>query len=440
MNKVKSVGKYVIVFIGVLIVLFLLLVVTSMIPREAIQDNLEESAKFYERKGWIYELQPRRSYTYLHYYLDSTELNIIYCMDTSKPIESAMWARFYEKDYVDGNNAFIEVVNGEQEANQQYLRYWHGCMVILRPLLTIFNVEQIYILNGIILAVLAIILFVVLWKRSRSLALVYLLSMILIAFPIVSMCLAYVWSFYIMLIASIVAILIERKGNQKLNYLFLITGMLTCFFDLLTTEITTLFVPLLFVLIIRKKENRIKDFKEAIIFIIKAGVLWSIGYFGMWFAKWILASIILNINAIDYVKEQALLRINGLQGLESKKELYLVAITRNWHSLYPLNAVKRVSHLWVIFIVGALATLVSIDWKNIRKKWFTWILLLISIIPYLRYLVLANHSYSHYFFTFRTQIITLIAILYLFTQGSIYIKIKEKLKPILTKEIKFGKS
>lgn len=433
MDKVKNIGKYVILFIGILIILFLLLIVTSMIPREEIQENLEESAEFYERKEWIYELQPRRDYTYLHYYLDSTELNIIYCMNTSTPIESAMWAKFYEKTYVDGNNAFIEVVKGEQEANQQYLRYWHGCMVILRPLLTIFNVEQIYILNGIFLAVLAIILFVILWKKNKSLAVAYFLSMILIAFPVVSMCLAYTWNFYIMLIASIVAILIERKGNQKLNYLFLVTGMLTCFFDLLTTEIITLFVPLLFVLIIRKKENRIKDFKEAITFIIKSGVLWSIGYFGMWFAKWILASIILNINAIDYVKEQALLRINGLQGLESATEMYVGAITKNWHSLFPINAVKRVSHLWIIFIGGILVTIISIDWKNLKKQWFIGILLLISVIPYIRYLVLANHSYSHYFFTFRSQIITLIAVLYMFIESSKYLKIKEKLKMVVNK-------
>ena len=54
---------------------------------------------------------------------------------------------------------------------------------------------------------------------------------------------------------------------------------------------------------------------------------------------------------------------------------------------------------------------IFIDWKNIKKKWFAGVLMLIAITPYVRYLVLANHSYRHSMFTFRTQIITVIAVI-----------------------------
>ena len=120
---------------------------TSCIPRSAIEENLKESLPFYKENNGIEQLVKRREYTYLHYYADSILLNIIYCMDTQKPIESTLWANYYETIYADINNDFIRVVEGQKEPNQQYLRYWHGSMAIVRPLLTVLNMEQIYKLN-----------------------------------------------------------------------------------------------------------------------------------------------------------------------------------------------------------------------------------------------------------------------------------------------------
>ena len=36
---------------------------------------------------------------------------------------------------------------------------------------------------------------------------------------------------------------------------------------------------------------------------------------------------------------------------------------------------------------------------------------LVGLIPYMRYVVLHNHSYLHYFFTYRAQMATILAIL-----------------------------
>ena len=38
---------------------------------------------------------------------------------------------------------------------------------------------------------------------------------------------------------------------------------------------------------------------------------WGLAYVGMWFAKWIIASIVLKINAFDYVINEAIERICG---------------------------------------------------------------------------------------------------------------------------------
>lgn len=255
--------------------------------------------------------------------------------------------------------------------------------------------------------------------------------MIMIAFPIVSLCLEYTWTFYIMLITSIIAICIEKDKEKQLNVLFFIVGMLTCFLDFLTTEIITLFVPMLFVLIIRKKEGRLTSFKQGIKFVLQSGILWLIGYVGMWLAKWALSSIILGINAMDYVTAKAMNRINGLQGLESMEKMYIGAITRNWHALYPINIIKKQSDLWLIPIGFAIFIGIFTDWKNIKKMWFPALLLIIALMPYARYLVLANHSYRHSMFTFRTQMITIIALGWAVLESLNY--------KLIFKEIKFKK-
>ena len=182
---------------------------------------------------------------------------------------------------------------------------------------------------------------------------------------------------------------------------------------------------------IRKKEGRISSLKEAFSLLIKATALWGIAYVGMWIAKWGLTAVIFHVDVIPYVKDNAMLRINGLQGLNSYQEMYWGAIFNNWHNLYPINIIKKNSHLIIGVIVFVAVILVSFDWKNIKKKWIASIWLIIALAPYVRYLMLANHSYRHAFFTFRDQIITVICIVLIFAECLNY--------KMLFKEIKIGK-
>lgn len=430
MKYIKNIFEYILVFIITLVILFSGLALTAKIPKASIEENLKKSATYLEKNSGFKRLQPGREYTYLHLYADSVILNIINCIDTNKPIESIMWDNYYETIKMDVNNDFIEVVKENKEPNQQYIRYWHGSMLILRPLLMIISLEQMYQVNYVLLIILAVALLIMLWKESKKLAIAYLISMIMIAFPIIAMCLEFVWPFYIMLIASMIAINIKKDKN--LYRLFLITGMITCFFDFLTTEIITLFVPLIIISAMKKEKSEITTFKDGAIIFLKSCILWLIGYAGMWIAKWTLASLILNINALDYVKDQALLRVNGLQGLDSAKRMYIGAITRNWHTLYPINIVKRTSKLW--WIVGSFLVffVVVIDWKKIKKNKASLILLVIAIMPYIRYLVLANHSYRHSFFTFRSQMISIMALTYFILDNC---RLKDKIKKLANTQI-----
>lgn len=445
----KQILKYIGIFALTLTILFCLLSITAKIPRKATKENIRESHYALKTTQEVYEKVKRRDYTFLHIAADKTLLNIIYCIDSDNAIESVMEARFYsrKKELVDNFSMYDErdlsinkstpytnlekIVDNELEGNEQYLRYWHGSMSIVRPLLVFFNLQQIYIINAVILAILIATLIIVLLKKKHiDIAITLIIGLVMCWIFTVPFCLEYIWMFLIMLITSIIAVLIEKK-ESKLSALFFITGMLTCYFDFLTTEIITLFIPLTIVLVIRYKDGRISNLKQGIKFIFKLGMLWSISYVVMWFAKWILASIILKINAFEYVKDNAILRVNGSVWGTTKANLPFKAIIKNIFTLFPLNVEKKKIKWIIIPIVLGIIEIIFIRKKNFKKLWISGLLVVIATVPYIRYYILANHSYRHYFFTFRSQIITIMAL--------ILAMVYSMDKDILMKEIKFSR-
>lgn len=402
----KSFFKYFIIFVCFVLILFIGFVLVTSIPKKYIEVNMRQSAEFYKKKNGMHYLIQDREYSRAHYYADSMILNIIYNLDETKPIESVLMGRYYEFQRFDINDDFISTVFSQKEANQEYLRYWHGSILILKPLLVFFDIEFIYELNKWILYILMGILFLNLYKKDEKVAFTYLIGMIMTAFYIVPYCFEYSWTYYIMLISSILVIKNINKEYDYFYRMFFINGILTCFFDFLSTEIVTLFVPLIFMLYFKYKNGSIKGFKDCIIIVFKSCLLWSISYVFMWLSKWILTSLILDINAFAYVKNNFMLRINGLQGLSNGKELYYTSFSRNINNVFPFCFFENKIIIGLVFCL----VLLFIDWKNIKKKWFSLILLLLSMTPYIRYLILANHSYRHAFFTFRIQIIFIICI------------------------------
>ena len=80
----------------------------------------------------------------------------------------------------------------------------------------------------------------------------------------------------------------------------------------------------------------------------------------------------------------------------------------------------------VVIIVAALAFYLFRG-KEVHQNLFVPLLVL-ALVPYVRFLVLSNHAFRHYFFTYRTQIITVFVFL-LFVAMDIVPGIKRVVKP-----------
>ncbi len=409
----KKVLKYIAIFFCVLIVCLALLVITSKIPKSSIEENIKESAEYYKEVKGIEMIRRWREYTYIHYYADSMLLNIIYNIDTEHPLSSSLKAMYYEHIKQDINDDFIATVEKGYEANTEYLRYWHGSMIIIRPLLTFLNISQIYILNGVIMALLIIWLTILLFRRYKPIAIFFVISLVSVTILFVPMCLEYTWTILLALIGSIVAILLEKNKGHLLYPLFMVFGILACYFDFLSTETLTLTLPLILVLVIRYKDKRLNNFKEGLKFVFLSGILWFVGYASMWFAKWLISSTVLGINSFDYVTDKALVRIGESVNRLSGISLSLGAIMRNVRILFPLPNFRKYSDiiLIAILVIALLIHIIVVDRKKIKKLWFSLLMLIVGIIPFIRFAILANHAYRHCFFTFRALMVSVIALL-----------------------------
>jgi uncharacterized membrane protein len=126
------------------------------------------------------------------------------------------------------------------------------------------------------------------------------------------------------------------------------------------------------------------------------------------------------------------LRFSGLQGLPNHEILYKNVIPRNLFSIPFMYYIKENITNWKVIyflIVFVFIILFFINWKDLKNKKYLLILLIIALVPYARYLILANHSYRHLMFTFRDQIITLVILMYIIVDNFNY--------KLLTKKIEF---
>ena len=211
-----NVLKYIAVFIMTVAAATALLVAAALIPRDAIRNNMTESAEFLKDGELFGEKIKGVDGSKIDRYADSILLGIAYQYDSGHPLESVMKSAYYYTEYQNENVNLYDAVTGEYEANQQYMRYWHGSIAVVRPLMMFFNIQQIYIINAVIIAGLTAWLMVILIRNKAYLpAVAAACGLILTSSWYVPMSLEYTWTYIIMLFASCIGTLRAFKGNMR---------------------------------------------------------------------------------------------------------------------------------------------------------------------------------------------------------------------------------
>lgn len=405
-GKAKSVIKYILTFLITAGILILLLFASvKVVPRESIRANMEKSADYLAGKIFDRNIIKDMNSSRMDTYADAILLGVAWDYDSENVVESVLWSNYYDENEYREICLFNAVTNN-MPGNTQYLRYWHGSLLFVRPLLTVCDIKGILAISAALFGILICILIVLLIRKKAYISILALVfGLIGISIWFVPISLEYIWCFIIMFCTSIAVICTKKR----LGMVFLITGIITSFLDFLTTETITLLVPLL--LLIAVKNDHIdgdSQFKKYAKQNLLYSVLWGIGYSGMWISKWLIASVVLNINAFQYVSEHIKHRTVGDTGI-SLDGYSGGSLRRNIGCLFPLET----GTFGKIIVIAMVCIAIYIAYVYRREKINTGKVLMyfvISLLPYVRYLVMYNHSYLHCFFTYRAQITTVMAL------------------------------
>lgn len=287
-----------------------------------------------------------------------------------------------------------------------YARYWHGYNIITRALLVFCNILQIRYLLMMTFYLLFGFTCIQIYKRFKLAgALPFILGMVCIYPNTVNTSLQFSSVFLLTLIFTNVILLFYEKLGKNVFLAFFIFGSVTNFFDLLTTPIVTLGVPLLFLLLLSEDH-----LYKKLISIIKTSISWGAGYGFTWAGKWIIGSLILQKNVLLEAKESISIRTAGTESYVLDRKF---AFMTNWNNIVPPFSIK---YAIVLFILGGIILfLLCKKYQDIRNKLIGLIpLLFVGSYPFIWYYVLGNHSQVHHFFTYRTQLIFVLAILFFF--------------------------
>ena len=412
-KSAKKILIYVLLFVSTVAILLAALVGVAKIPREAIRENMRESAEYLCERGASPFFQPIEGVhgIGLDTYADSVLLGIIWQLDEKKPLESPIWASYYMEPEENANVSLKAAVENDFIGTKQYLRYWHGSIVPVKIMHLFWNLKQIYIFHALLMLGLFIWIIASFFKNKlHSLAWAFIVGLIAVNIWFVPFCLEYTWMFFLMLIISIAGFFMEKKGCDDFCFglLFLLAGILAAYLDFLTTETITISVPLLIVSYMRISRSG-KDGKLWA-FIIKNCLAWGVGYLGMWASKWLIASFVLQENALIYVSDHIGERLSGDMGKSFNPLIFVIsAIYRNIRCIFPFGygTAGFLAGLLIIFVTAYFAFVYKK--KGFRLKRYLPLLFL-GAIPFLRYMVVHNHAYIHAFFTYRAQIVSISAV------------------------------
>lgn len=415
-----------------------LLVVTAFIPQSAIKSNVSKSADELINMELFDHVTDNALLSRQDNYADGILVDIIYNIDSHNLRKSLASMPYYdpnkgniskslkevtEADYVPFND-----LGGLSDGYIDYSRYWHGSQVILRPLLVMMSLKSLRMVLGIVLVAITMLLLVLMFRDGYGcLGICYAGALIIISAWMCAFCVEYITTFLIMGVQLLLLYKYRKNLDAVRLYMILCAGgIVTAFVDFLTTETITFTMPMLFFYIIRRTEGQRETVdKENWWILLKSGIVWGISYAGMILLKWLLAMAAMGSGVFLDTLSKASERIAGdatygnIPGAATVSNLEQItgAVWRNLACLFRTGESVNKGRT-VLYTLIALFVLFAI-WYLFHKKLdrgsgqLTLILLVLALIPYIRFLVLNNHAYIHFFFTYRAQIVTITALLYL---------------------------
>ena len=389
-----------------------LLYAAYLLPTASMSGHLEESIPVFQAEG-SYPRQASWCSSTLDNFTDALML-LTAAYDGGEPtMDKAMNLYFRTVETTPDFNPVNSVLSCGSEnmelAMRTYTRYWEGYLIFLKPLLSVMNYQQIRILNQIFqVAVLLLLVFLMERSGNRRFILPLLLSLGSLPLIVNAQSLTYSDVYYLPEGGSCILILNweKWKNSEKLLFFFFILGILTSYLDFLTYPLVSFGIPACLCFCLKEENNFWRSLKA----FACLGLAWGVGYAGMWAGKWVCASIFTSKNAMREGLSAVLFRSGAV--LENAVPVSLSdTILRNvgeW--------VKNPCFiLFWLFCIVMLALILKKDCFEFMAKHL--IFLIIAFMPFAWYIAVRNHSYVHYFFTYKELVVFAFAVMCFFVKS-----------------------
>lgn len=386
--------KYALLFVSLMAAFFFFAVISCALPDKSAKKHVSQAAPMMQEQGnypmAIIPITACRQDNFT----DALILNQIYCADRKHPFKSAMGVpSCYYDPAADATNSLLKTICQEQGGStMKYSRYWHGNTFLFRILLIFFEYPALqWLMFAVSSLLLALFLCTYHARAGIWKTMAFLLSWLLVYGFIMQFSMQFFPVLALSLLASTLVVRHE-EDTSYLSVLFFVIACLTCYFDLLTDPLLTFGWPLVvWVSLQRSDKLRLRD---SLFCIVKWGLLWFSGYALTFLAKWGLGSLILGENVLSNASTAMMYRI-GTDDFSRWD-----AIVRNWEMIS-----------WNFVVIPLVLLLVVSLLRFKADGWFKAVLLIVlALMPYAWYLVLSNHSYLHFWFTYRLQAITFSAL------------------------------
>ena len=310
------------------------------------------------------------------------------------------------------------------EDSYEYARYWHGYLVLLRPLLALFNYKGIRIVLLIFTILAAGVLVILLGKKINLLTgIIFAIGLLSINIFIVSRSINEILVFLVAFISSIF-LLLRKDKIKHIGLFFFVVGSVTNFIDLLTAPLVTLgLTAVTYFLLLQKDEEKV-SVKKYILELIKIGAMWCIGYGLTWVSKWVITELVYGRPIVSQAIQQAMFR--SKLPVYNGQEIFgtMDVIERNLEFLSKATMLMIAAIAIIYLTVMAIKNYKKdVDFGENLKKCIPYIL--IFFFPIVWYVVLKQHSYTHVNFTYRLLCISVICVLII---ASIILKEKKESK------------
>lgn len=394
------------IFICTLIAIFIgscLMILVYCLPLKRMRYNVEKSVNLLE----VEENSVWWSYPYSSAHVDkgtdNVMLNIATFQKSENIIDDALVNRWYSHpDYTPIENIKMSLEDMiEERYVSGYARYWNGWLIFLKPLLTIFDFASIRVINMSAQMLLLSFVSILFYKKLGIKYMPGFLAAIIILNPAsTSICLQLSQIYYISLIMTLIIlkynIEIEQKGCYYL--FFMIIGEMVAFFDFLTYPLVAWGIPII-TYILLQEEMPIAHYLKRICVL---SLSWGWGYIGMWSGKWLVTTLLTDYDVISTAIRSIRFRTNGIWGGLSKPITVFNSIDINFKQLMEPSTIFMLISLCVIIIALFLSNYASIEMHVSR----TIILLCISIVPFIWYSIMKNHSIIHNWMTYKNLALT----------------------------------